>query len=617
MRHGRASRSLPELPGPPGATALPQVKTGADATQIGAIPLGFPWVVSYAEMAACHMGCCFLLLSGYAMRRIADQQCNDNKGKTMQLSNVTIRVRLWLGFGLLMVLMLAMAASGIARLGQLNGQMKDVIHDKYPKTVVAGDIVDQVNVVARSVRNILLLKNQAQVQSEYERIDGADRALREDMTQLDRLLTDNDSRAALASLVKAQAAYLDKRDEVLTMVRQGGKDGAIDVLIDEVRPVQSAYMNAADALIKLQHGMMKAAGDDVEDNYAQARALLMGLAIAGLLAAVAIAWMITRSITAPLDRAVRVAETVAAGDLTSTIDDRGRDETSMLLRALKKMNERLLEIVSQVRVSTDTIATASSEIARGNLDLSSRTEQQAASLEETASSMEELTATVKQNATHASEANTLAGSASDVARQGGTVVSQVVQTMGAIDASSKRIVDIIGVIDGIAFQTNILALNAAVEAARAGEQGRGFAVVASEVRALAQRSATAAHEIKALIADSVARVADGSKLVEQAGHTMHEVVESVQRVGAVVNEISAAGQEQSAGIEQVNLAIVQMDQVTQQNAALVEQAAAAAQSLQDQAAHLARLVSVFRLAGEAPVLRTLAAPVGRALQYAR
>ncbi|MBV8624512.1 MAG: MCP four helix bundle domain-containing protein [Herbaspirillum sp.] len=534
----------------------------------------------------------------------------------MQLSNVTIRVRLWLGFGLLMVLMLAMAASGIARLGQLNGQMKDVIHDKYPKTVVAGDIVDQVNVVARSVRNILLLKNEAQVKSEYERIAGADHALREDMAQLDRLLTDNESKTALAALVKAQVAYLDKRDKVLAMVQQGGKEGAIDVLIDEVRPVQSAYMNATDALIKLQHGMMKAAGDEVEDNYAHARALLTGLAIAGLLAAVAIAWMITRSITTPLDRAVRVAETVAAGDLTSTIDDRGRDETSMLLRALKKMNERLLEIVSQVRVSTDTIATASSEIARGNLDLSSRTEQQAASLEETASSMEQLTATVKQNADHAGQANALAGSASDVARQGGTVVSQVVLTMGAIDASSKRIVDIIGVIDGIAFQTNILALNAAVEAARAGEQGRGFAVVASEVRALAQRSATAAQEIKALIADSVARVADGSKLVAQAGHTMHEVVESVQRVGAVVSEISAAGQEQSAGIEQVNLAIVQMDQVTQQNAALVEQAAAAAQSLQDQAAHLARLVSVFRLAGEAPVLRAVAAPVGRALQYA-
>ena len=230
--------------------------------------------------------------------------------------------------------------------------------------------------------------------------------------------------------------------------------------------------------------------------------------------------------------------------------------------------------------------------------------------------MEQLTATVRQNASHAGQADQLAGSASDIARQGGEVVSQVVKTMGAIDNSSRKIVDIIGVIDGIAFQTNILALNAAVEAARAGEQGRGFAVVASEVRALAQRSATAAHEIKGLIADSVQRVSDGSRLVEQAGLTMQEVVQSVQRVGAVVNEISAAGQEQSAGIEQVNLAIVQMDQVTQQNAALVEQAAAAAQSLQDQAAQLARLVSVFRLEGGAPGLAVLELPTRGRLAYA-
>lgn len=533
----------------------------------------------------------------------------------MKLSNVTIRARLWLGFGLLMILMLAMAASGIARLGQLNGQMKDVIHDKYPKTVVAGDIVDQLNLIARSVRNILLLKREPQIKSEYDRITGADRAIREDLAQLEKLLTDDDSRTALKKLVAAQNAYFEKRDKVLAMVQQGGKEGAIDVLIDEVRPVQSATMNAADALIKQQQDMMKSAGDDVENNYVQARTLLLVLAAAGLAAAAAIAWMITRSITAPLDRAVRVAETVAAGDLTSAIETQGRDETSMLLRALKKMNDRLLDIVSQVRVSTDTIATASSEIARGNLDLSSRTEEQAASLEETASSMEQLTATVKQNASHAGQANHLAGSASDIARQGGEVVSQVVDTMGAIDASSKKIVDIIGVIDGIAFQTNILALNAAVEAARAGEQGRGFAVVASEVRALAQRSATAAHEIKALIADSVARVSNGSRLVEQAGRTMQDVVQSVQRVGEVVTEISAAGQEQSAGIEQVNLAIVQMDQVTQQNAALVEQAAAAAQSLQDQAAQLARLVSVFKLEGGAPELKRVAAPSAARLAY--
>ncbi|WP_079217390.1 methyl-accepting chemotaxis protein [Herbaspirillum robiniae] len=527
----------------------------------------------------------------------------------MRISNVTIRARLWLGFGLLMALMLVMAASGITRLGQLNRQMTDVIHDKYPKTVVASDIVDQLNLVARSVRNILLLKDEAQIRSESDRITGADKATREDLAQLDKMLTDEPSRASLAKLLKAQDAYLQKRDKVLTMVKEGTKDGAIDVLIGEVRPVQSAYMNAADALIKQQHEMMKAAGDEVQDNYAQARNLLVALTAAGLLVAVAIAWMITRSITQPLDRAVRVAETVAAGDLTSEIDHSGRDETSKLLRALKKMNDNLQEIVSQVRVSTDTIATASTEIARGNLDLSSRTEQQAASLEETASSMEELTSTVKQNAANASQANKLADSATSVARQGGTVVGHVVDTMGAINESSKKIVDIIGVIDGIAFQTNILALNAAVEAARAGEQGRGFAVVASEVRSLAQRSATAAKEIKELIADSVERVGTGSKLVEQAGATMHEVVESVQRVSLVVTEISAAGQEQSSGIEQVNLAIVQMDQVTQQNAALVEQAAAAAQSLQDQAAQLARLVSVFKLTpAHEPALRTIELP---------
>ena len=527
----------------------------------------------------------------------------------MYISNVTIRVRLWLGFGLLMVLMLVMAVSGISRLAQLNRQMGDVIHDKYPKTMVAGDIVDQLNLVARSLRNILLLKDEKQIKSESDRITGADRATREDLAQLDKILTDEASRALLAKLLQAQDAYLDKRNKVLAMAEQGVKEGAIDVLIGEVRPVQSAYMNAADALIKQQHEMMKTAGKDVQDNYDQARNLLIALTAAGLLVAAAIAWMITRSITQPLDLAVQVAETVAAGDLTSAIDHHGRDETSKLLRALKKMNDNLLEIVGQVRVSTDTIAIASSEIAQGNLDLSSRTEQQAASLEETASSMEELTSTVKQNADNARQANQLAASASDVAGRGGDMVNQVVDTMNSINESSKKIVDIISVIDGIAFQTNILALNAAVEAARAGEQGRGFAVVASEVRSLAQRSASAAKEIKELINDSVERVGNGSKLVEQAGATIHEVVESVQRVNSVVTDISAAGQEQSAGIEQVNLAIVQMDQVTQQNAALVEQAAAAAQSLQDQAAQLARVVSVFKLDGrEQRPLRTINPP---------
>jgi methyl-accepting chemotaxis protein len=296
-----------------------------------------------------------------------------------------------------------------------------------------------------------------------------------------------------------------------------------------------------------------------------------------------------------LRKAVEVARTVAAGDLTSRIEVDSKDEAGQLLHALKDMNNSLTRMVSEVRNGTDTISTAAGEIASGNIDLSSRTEQQASSLEETAASMEELTSTVKQNADNARQANQLAVSASDVAVKGGSVVTQVVETMGSINASSQKIVDIISVIDGIAFQTNILALNAAVEAARAGEQGRGFAVVASEVRNLAQRSAAAAKEIKTLIGDSVEKVDAGSKLVGQAGTTMNEIVDSVKRVTDIMGEIMAASQEQSSGIEQVNQAIGQMDQVTQQNAALVEEATAAAESMQDQAAKLAQLVDTFKV----------------------
>jgi methyl-accepting chemotaxis protein len=332
-----------------------------------------------------------------------------------------------------------------------------------------------------------------------------------------------------------------------------------------------------------------------------------------LLIAAAAGFLITRSLTRQLggepDEAATIASRIASGDLATDIPLRNGDDSSMLF-AMKTMRDDLAGIVSQVRSGTDTIATASGQIASGNLDLSSRTEQQASSLEETASSMEELTSTVKQNADNARQARQLAVTASNVASEGGTVVAQVVETMGAIDASSRKIVDIISVIDGIAFQTNILALNAAVEAARAGEQGRGFAVVATEVRSLAQKSAAAAREIKTLIGDSVEKVEAGGRLVTQAGATMQDVVASVQRVTDIMAEISAASHEQSAGIEQVNQAIAQMDQVTQQNAALVEEAAAAAGSMQEQAAGLSQVVSIFRLAGNtgAPVAARTAVP---------
>ena len=321
-------------------------------------------------------------------------------------------------------------------------------------------------------------------------------------------------------------------------------------------------------------------------------------AIIALAAVLGIA--IGRSVTRPLQQAVAVAEKVASGDLTSTIEVKSSDEVGQLLHALRSMNESLKKIAGEVRLGTESISSASKQLSAGNSDLSQRTEEQASSLEETASSMEELTSTVKQNAENAMQANQLAAGASDVAVEGGKVVGQVVQTMSSINDSSRKVVDIIGVIDGIAFQTNILALNAAVEAARAGEQGRGFAVVAGEVRSLAQRSAAAAKEIKELITDSVSKVDAGSALVDQAGKTMDAVVASVKRVTDIIAEIAAASHEQTAGIEQVNQAIAQMDEVTQQNAALVEEAAAAAESLQDQAAQLVDAVSVFRVDGMAP-----------------
>ena len=329
---------------------------------------------------------------------------------------------------------------------------------------------------------------------------------------------------------------------------------------------------------------------------------LRSLVFAGLLLAICL--LIARSITRPLNTAVKIANTVAAGDLSSRIEVDSQDEIGQLMHALKEMNSSLATIVNEVRNGTHAVASASKQIASGNLDLAARTEEEASSLEETASAMEELTATVKQNAEHARQADHLAASASGVALKGGTIVAQVIDTMGLINASAKKIVGVIGVIDSIAFQTNILALNAAVEAARAGEQGKGFAVVATEVRQLAQRSAAAAKEIKTLIGDSVEQIATGSRLVDQAGSTMREIVDSVQSVTSIMGEITIASREQILGIEQINLAVAQMDQVTQQNAALVEEAAAAAESLLARADGLADAVSVFKLQDTAQATTT-------------
>ena len=386
---------------------------------------------------------------------------------------------------------------------------------------------------------------------------------------------------------------------------------ATELLQGPMSKLYEPLQSDIDAMIKMQLDGARADFEAGQQQYAVIRNASIVAILLGVMVAIGMGWWLVRVICGPLDRAVALAKSVAAGDLTQEIEVTSSNETGQLLQALHDMNRSLIHTVGQVRNGTETIGVASREIATGNADLSSRTESQASSLEETASSMEQLTETVKQNAENARQANQLVISASDFAVKGGNVVGQVVQTMSSITESSRKIVDIIGVIDGIAFQTNILALNAAVEAARAGEQGRGFAVVAAEVRNLAQRSAGAAKEIKGLIGDSVGKVDAGSKLVDEAGKTMQEIVTSVKHVADIMSEITAASQEQSAGIGEVNQAIAQMDEMTQQNAALVEQAAAAAQSMQDQATVLAQAMAVFKLSAADTVRAALpaAAPV--------
>ena len=413
--------------------------------------------------------------------------------------------------------------------------------------------------------------------------------------QVEALLATDEEKAMLKAIVAERAVYQAAKVKVMNAKKAGDAAASVAFFDNEFTPAAERYSARLQGLLALQRKNIDDTATALDAASARAFKLLLLLGALVVVAGASMAYFISRSITVPLRSAVDVAETVAAGDLTSSFETGGRDEIGDLMRSLKRMNDALVHVVSQVQGGTATIATASREIAAGNLDLSSRTEQQASSLEETAASMEELTSTVRQNADNAEQANQLALAASGVAEKGGAIVGQVVDTMGSIDASSRKIVDIIGVIDSIAFQTNILALNAAVEAARAGEQGRGFAVVASEVRSLAQRSAGAAKEIKALIDDSVGQVNAGTRLVQDAGSTMREVVDSVARVNTMMAEITLASQEQKSGIDQVNQAIGEMDRATQQNAALVEQAAAAAASMQEQAGSLAEVAGAFKL----------------------
>jgi len=520
----------------------------------------------------------------------------------MYFSNMKVRTRLMMGFGVVILALMIVGAIGVVGMRELAKGIDVIVNDRFPKTEQANAIIDDINVVARALRNTLLVADKAEAKKEIDRVSQARERVTKHLAQLDQTIQSPEGRAMLAKVVAARTTYSGGQGEFLKLVQEGKIDEAKALLLTRVRGEQAAYIESVEALIKFQGDLMAKAGKEAEETVA--RVLIEIVVIGGIAVAlaVAVAGLITRRLSRQLggepDYAANVAKRIASGDLLQPVTVRAGDTTS-LVAAMKAMQDTLGNVVATIRESTDAVGTASKEIAQGNTDLSQRTEEQASSLEETASSMEELTATVKQNADNARQANQLAASASAVAVKGGAVVGEVVSTMGAISASSKKIADIIGVIDGIAFQTNILALNAAVEAARAGEQGRGFAVVASEVRSLAQRSAAAAKEIKELITDSATKVDSGSKLVEDAGQTMAEVVASVKRVTDIMSEITAASMEQSTGIEQVNEAIVQMDQVTQQNAALVEESAAAAESMEEQARQLAQAVSVFKLAGAA------------------
>jgi methyl-accepting chemotaxis protein len=527
----------------------------------------------------------------------------------MSLRFLTVRARLGTGFGMVLLLLLGVAGLSLVQLAGFNRNVDALAGTRLVQLITVAQASNALGQISRSTGNVLVLDDEKQVKDELANVHANQGTVQDLLAKVQKTLQTDREKALFAEIVAAREAYAPTENEYLKFAEHGDYSSAKDVLLKTMRPAQMKLIEAMDRFEDHQVALSADEARKTAEAYQLTRNVILSLAAVAVIAGIVLAWGITTSIVRPIDQAVVVAQRVAAGDLSVRAEGAGRgDELGRLLGALDDMARQLRELVGDVASGARLVADGSAQIAQGHQDLSQRTEQQASTLEETASSMEELTSTVTQNADNARNATQLAQGASEVARKGGQVVGDVVSTMTAISESSKKIADIIGVIDGIAFQTNILALNAAVEAARAGEQGRGFAVVASEVRSLAQRSAAAAREIKALIGDSVGKVEAGSKLVGNAGSTMGEIVTAVNRVTDLISEIAAASKEQSSGIGQVNTAVTQMEQVVQQNASLVEEAAAATDSMKAQAESLLQTVSRFQLGDAAHPAEPVAPP---------
>lgn len=519
---------------------------------------------------------------------------------TRLLRNLKIGQRLALGFGLMLAMVVSMSALSLNRLSELKLSMDDIVNVRHEHARAAHDMYGAINRSSASVRDLILFTAPGQRDQVLRELTEARTAYDAAEKKLIQLMPNPTAReqTLIATIQTRKEAARPLADNVGRLAKSDQATEATRILADESLPAQKSWIEAVRQLSEYEEQQAADIAAAVRKNYdGMQTVLVLSTALAVLFGIVA-AWLLTLSITRPIAQAVTVAETLASGDLSAKVPAGSRDEPGQLLAALGKMTDALSGLVSQVRTNSDAIASGSGQIANGNEDLSQRTEQQASSLQQTAASMEQLNGTVRNTADTARQASQLATAASQAAVDGGRVVDEVVTTMEGISVSSRRISDIIGVIDGIAFQTNILALNAAVEAARAGEQGRGFAVVAGEVRSLAQRSAEAAREIKGLIGESVSKVEGGSKLVADAGRTMGDIVAQVKRVSDMIGEISSAAQEQTQGIAQVGQAVTQLDQVTQQNAALVEELAAAAGSLKSRAGELVGSVQQFKISGD-------------------